>query len=220
MTYLIDTSNGNFDLNVPPIDLDLFLRENLISIKEGNPIAAAAVASLIYRKLFDGKNSPLNYEQLLSMTLESKDSELLVCIGEEILHGKIFASDMELAFRFFDRSDATSGFMGSYISAILVKNLHPPKSKEFLKNPIKYGHIPSVILKHYLDCIQLPFLGFFLRPFYFLLDGYRIWQALNSDNLHARFWRYRDIVNTPLSYIDERIGKDRRAPLKGLKEIP
>jgi hypothetical protein len=212
-----DSTDGGIDLASPKEDLRTLLAESVRSAELGNPVAAAVAASLIHLKHDKGNDFTANYDHFLTRVLESQDAELMVCVGEEVLAGDLFAENVEQAYRFFRRADDLSGFMGAYVAAKILRDVNPKKSRELLQHAIKAGHIPSLMLMHALSFRRVPLFGPLLRLVFFFADGIRITRAFDDPNLALRFWRYRDMSTAPIPPVDESIGQDRRRPLDGLK---
>ena len=215
----ISVLNDKNDVKLVPQDPYLFLKENVALALDGSPIAAAIAAILIHMKYDVNNEFTCMYDQFLYMVLESKDSELIVCVGEEIFEGKILAVNAELAYKFFLKDDELSGFMWAYVAARILRTINPKKSRELLQRSIKSGHIPSLMLKQILDCERIPVIGFFMRAIYYSIGGIRVMKALNGADPVRRLWRYRDFAASPISEIDEVIGCDRRRPFEGLKAL-
>lgn len=157
------------------------------------------------------------YSSLLAKALQSRDAELLVCIGEELMKGHKLASDVALANRFFDRADELSSFMGSYAMALLVSNQNPDLAITLFRKGERAGHIASSIRRHNITSRRIPLIGFLIRSLLALKDTLVALRAINSSNVNLRFWRYRDVYRNPLDVVDQKIGADRATPFSDIE---
>jgi hypothetical protein len=166
----------------------------LVEARAGDAAAAVMTAMLVhlYPEIAADSGTSTQYEWLLAQSLQSKDPELLACLGEELLKGRLLATDAKRAHKALMKSDELSGFMGAYVigrlaalgknAAFAIKNLRKARLA---------GHIPSAALEHRLVSKRIPLVGIFVKWWFTVFDFLLLWKAIRFKE-KKRLWRALD----------------------------
>lgn len=196
----------------------LFLDE----ARAGDAAAAAMTAMLVHRypKIAQEEGTSSQYGWLLAQCLQSKDAELLACLGEELIKGKRLAADGKLAHRALAKSSEISGFMGTYIRGRFLAAHKPELAIKQLRKGRMAGHIPSAMLEHHLVSKHIPLAGVLVKHWFKVFDSIVLGRAIQSKQ-KARLWRVLDFAKSEsaLRNIHERIGPDRANPFARIEAI-
>jgi hypothetical protein len=200
---------------VSDVAVEVALGINIEASINGDAKAGFTAALLIYSFPSVAKKCGLDaqYERLVRLALNLEDAELLVCIAEELVRGKLLAKNVKLASQMLKRADRLSPFLAAYVMGQSVASTNEALAISFFKKAQDAGHIASMFARHRLLVKRMSILGPPLRLFFFFVHFYTIWQALNEgDRLNEKFWRYRDFYKNPPAHITKQIGSDRANP--------
>ena len=191
--------------------------------RAGDAAAATMTAMLahLYPEVGTDLGVSAQYDWLLTQALQSKDPEVLACLGEELFKGKRLAADAERAHKAFTKSNTLSGFMGAYVLGRLVAPLKPDFAITNLRKARLAGHIPSAILEHRLVAKRIPFVGFLVRWCFTIFDFPRLWAAIRLKQ-KERLWRALDFIRRPAHQkeFEELVGgPDRANPFARIDEL-
>ena len=201
------------------------LLEKVASARAGDPKEAIAAAMLIHTFPQIARRTGLSseYEFLLNFGMRSTDPEVLIAAGEAIFQGKRLARNARLGTRYFAKANQCSPFMGAFMIARLDVFQHRPIAEKMLEKGAKAGHIPSAVLlarrrylkmKKYLSIFAL--LGLL---FYSVKSGVLITAGLkDKENLHTRFWRYKDAGLARQKELAKVMPIDRVDPFQDIEE--
>ena len=184
----IDSANA-------PAQVEAAMTTLLDDARSGDACAAAMLAMLIhlYKDVAQRMGITAQYQWLLSQSLQTKDPELLACVGEELVKGKLLARDAKSAHKAFRRADELSGFMGAYALGRLAAATHPDFAIRKLRRARMAGHLPSAVLEHRLRSKRLPLAGFLLRWWFAVVDTCRLYAAVAAKD-RRRLWRAGDYL--------------------------
>jgi hypothetical protein len=198
-------------------DIANTIADKIALSRDGDRMAAVIAAMLIHRFPDVARKTGVNmqYESLLEAAFLSKDSELLICIAEEIRAGKNLAANGRLTGRFLERADSLSPFMGAYVLGRSVVSRNETLALRFFSKAANAGHIPSIVCLHKLQCKRIPLIGRLVRFFYAFSEAMLIRRALaENTNLYERFWRHTDFFKE--REITEKLPMDRAHPFSDI----
>jgi hypothetical protein len=201
------------------------LLEKVASARAGDPKEAIAAAMLIHKFPQIAQRAGLGseYEFLLNFGMRSTDPEVLVAAGEALFLGKRLARNARLGMRYFAKANKFSPFMGAFMIARLDVFQHRPMAGKMLDKGAKAGHIPSAVLlarRRYLKINK--YLSIFALPGLVVLSikcGRLITVGLkDKENLHMRFWRYKDAGLAGQKELAKVMPIDRLDPFEDIEE--
>jgi hypothetical protein len=188
----------------------------------GDAAAAAMTAMLLqlYPKIAQEVGMSAQYEWLLAQCLQSKDAELLACLGEELMKGKRLATNAKMAHRAVEKSNEISGFMGAYVLGRFAAPHKPDFAIKQFRKGRKAGHIPSAMHGHYLVSKRIPLIGVLVKYGFKVFDGIVLWRAIQSKD-KARLWRALDFARSERARrnFHEILGPDRVNPFARIEAI-
>jgi hypothetical protein len=188
----------------------------------GDAAAAAMTAMLIhlYPEIAQEEGVSAQYEWLLAQCLQSKEPELLACLGEELMKGKRLAANAKMAHRALEKANEVSGFMGAYILGRFLAAQKPELAIKQLRKGRMVGHIPSAMYEHHLVSKRIPLVGVLVKWWFKVFDGIVLWRAVQSRD-KARLWRALDFArsDSQLRSFHELLGPDRVNPFVRLESI-
>jgi hypothetical protein len=163
------------------------------------------------------------YEFLLNFGMRSTDPEVLVAAGEALFLGRRLARNAKLGMRYFAKANKCSPFMGAFMIARLDVFQHRPMAGKMLEKGAKAGHIPSAVLLARLRYRNIKkYLSIFALPVIIVLSikcGRLITVGLkDKENLHMRFWRYKDAGLARQKELAKVMPIDRVDPFQDIEE--
>jgi hypothetical protein len=210
---------------IPEENNTALLLEKVASARAGDPREAIAAAMLIHRFPQIARHVGLGseYEFLLNFGLRSTEPEVLIAAGEALFQGKRLARNVRMGTRFFAKANKLSPFMGAFMIARLDIFQHRPIAEKMLEKGAKAGHIPSAVLLARLRYLKIKkYLSIFALPGLVVLSikcGRLITVGLkDKENLHMRFWRYRDAGLAGQKELPNVMPIDRADPFKDIEE--
>ncbi|GLQ99094.1 hypothetical protein [Dyella mobilis] len=202
------------------------LWDKVASARGGDPKAAIAAAMLIHKFPLIAQRTGLSseYEFFANFGMRSTDPEVLVAAGEALFLGKRLARNARMGMRYFLKANKSSPFMGAFMIARLDIFQDRPMAGKMLEKGAKSGHIPSAVLlarfryrkiKRYLFIFALPIL-----LIHSIKCGMLITLGLkDKDNLHMRFWRYKDAGLARQKELARVMPIDRASPFEDIDEV-
>jgi len=201
------------------------LLEKVASARAGDPKEAIAAAMLIHKFPQIARRTGLGseYEFLLNFGMRSTDPEVLVAAGEALFLGRRLARNAKLGMRYFAKANKCSPFMGAFMIARLDVFQHRPMAGKMLEKGAKAGHIPSAVLLARLRYRNIKkYLSIFALPVIIVLSikcGRLITVGLkDKENLHMRFWRYKDAGLARQKELAKVMPIDRVDPFQDIEE--
>ena len=201
------------------------LLEKVASARAGDPKEAIAAAMLIHKFPQIARRTGLGseYEFLLNFGMRSTDPEVLVAAGEALFLGRRLARNAKLGMRYFAKANKCSPFMGAFMIARLDVFQHRPMAGKMLEKGAKAGHIPSAVLLARLRYRNIKkYLSIFALPVIIVLSikcGRLITVGLkDKENLHTRFWRYKDAGLARQKVLAKVVPIDRADPFEDIEE--
>jgi hypothetical protein len=201
------------------------LLEKVASARAGDPKEAIAAAMLIHKFPQIARRTGLGseYEFFLNFGMRSTDPEVLVAAGEALFLGKRLARNARLGMRYFAKANKLSPFMGAFMIARLDVFQHRPMAGKMLEKGARAGHIPSAVLLARLRYLKIKkYLSIFALPGLVVLSikcGRLITVGLkDKENLHQRFWRYKDAGLARQKELAKVMPIDRVDPFEDIEE--
>jgi hypothetical protein len=187
----------------------------LADARAGDAAAAAMTAMLIhlYPEAAQAAGMSSLYQWLLAQSLQSKEPELLACLAEELIKGKLLAADAKMARRAATKANEISSFMGAYVVGRLIAKSRPDLAIKQFRKGREAGHVASMVFEHELRSRSMPFAGVIVRCFFRIFEFFSAWPAYQSKDIR-RLWRGSDVLASARAKANLQafIGPDRQMP--------
>lgn len=191
----------------------------LAEARAGSPESAAMTAMLIHAYPEQAQQAGINtlYESLLWQALQSTDPDFLACLAEELMIGRRLAADARMGVRAAAKSDAISGFMGSYVIGRLASKVKSDFALKKLRKGRRAGHVASIVISIHVMSARVPVVGVVVRHFLILLISFYAMKTLMAKDMR-RLWRGLDVFGHPKQFT-EWIGPDRELPFARVEPL-